>query len=101
MWHRDGLGDDNYILLNTTAVRNGSTDWFQDSTQQLLHHILEVQAMSGFHIVLLMLRDTQGIGIYFGNGANNGLFIFILVSRFAWLMIKCSLGHVENWRYLG
>ena len=59
--HRDGLGDDNYILLNTTAVRNGSTDWFQVSTQQLLHHISEVQALSGFHIVLrLMLRDTQG-----------------------------------------
>ena len=62
MWHRDGLGDDFYILLNTTAVRNGSTDWFRDLTQQLLHHIGSTgnEWISFF----MMLRDTQGWNIF-------------------------------------
>ena len=36
-----------------------------------------------------MLRDIQSLEYIFGNGANNGTFIYTGFSP-AWLMIKCS-----------
>ena len=95
MWHRDGLGDDFYILLNTTAVRNGSTDWFQANTTTFTPYI----GSTGNEWISYCFADVEGYsraGIYFGNGDNNGPYIYTGF-RPAWLMIKCSLGHAENW----